>query len=289
MLMFVKARSIQTKLIEKPSLLQETCEDIDNFKNGIQSSSMTEHRPYNLSSSRRFYKRQICFCPSSTNPSELRRFYKSLFHHQSQSHGPYWGARFTSSIVIHHKSCPLAKDVEEEKSWGLRIVYCGRIIARAVTMSINLRWGAGGYSIGPTLSCDRLVPCDNLVFKMLENYKSIVLMEPAVMTKRIDHMIRIIGNLYQNGKASIYDVDEEGNNAIQVSYLADYSVFLSTNINAAKKLGTWPFWMNSSNEPYKILFRLLKYLCDCGVRIDRVNAQGMYVMVLSSRSIIEIN
>lgn len=62
---------------------------------------------------------------------------------------------------------------------------------------------------------------------------------------------------------------------------------MSTNIHAAKKLGTWGFWVDSSDEANTTLFRLLKYLCDCGVRIDRVNAQGMYVMVLSSRSMIE--
>lgn len=211
--MFVKSQLFQTKLIEKPSLLQKACEDIDDFKDVFQSSSMTEHRPYNLPPSRRFYKRQTCFCSFSTNSSELHR----LQLHQSQSHGFNWGARFSSSTVIHHKSCVLFKNVEREKSWKLRMVYCGRIIACAVTMSINLRWGAGGYSISPILSCDRLVSCDNPVFRMLEHNRSIVWNGSAYMTETVDDMIRIIGILYQNGKASIHDVDEEGNNAIQVS------------------------------------------------------------------------
>lgn len=226
---------------------------------------------------------------ASVHLQRILQNFVAFINHTSQSHGPIWGAKFTSSTVIHHKRCALSKDDEREKSWKLRIVYCGNVIAQAVTMSINLRWGAGGYSISPNLSCDRLVSCDSPIFKMLEQNRSIVWWGSARMTKTIDDMIEIIGKLYQCGKASVHDVDEKGNNAIQVSYLAYYSAFWSTNIHAAKKLGTWALWVDSSDESYTILFRLLKYLCDCGVRVDGVNAQGMYVMVLSSRNMIEID
>lgn len=209
--MFVKARSFQTRLIEKPTLLLAACENIDYSKNVPQSSSMAECKVYDPSSSRRFFKRRVCFCPPSAYSLEFRR------SHQSQPHGPIWGAKVNSSAVIHQKSCAFFKYAEKEKSWNLRVVYCGRIVARALRLSIDLTWGAGGYSISPSLSCNRLVSSQSPVFRLVLDSPWIV-HKAAGCSERIDSLMRSIGRLYQDRKASVHDVDENGDTILHVSH-----------------------------------------------------------------------
>lgn len=219
---FMKFRSIQARLIEKPSLLRAACGNIDRLKDLPQSQSMMERRANNSSSFRRFFKRPNCSCSSSAYSSELRR------PHRSQPHGPIWGVRFNSSTVIHHKGCALFKDAETEKAWKLRVLYCGRIIAQAITMSIDLRWGAGGYAISPSLSCDRIVSSDSSIFQITEKYCPIALhWEMPRLAQVIDSLIRSMGQLYQERKASVHDVDEEGNNIVQVGHRVSFLAFFS--------------------------------------------------------------
>ena len=241
----IKFRSIQARLIDKPSLLRAACENIDCLKYLPQSLSMMERRANNPSSFRQVFRRPTCFCSSSAYSSELRR------PHRSHLHGPIWGVRFNSSAVVHHKGCALLKDAETEKSWKLRVVYCGRIIAQAVTISIDLRWGAGGYAISPSLSCDRVVSFDSPLFQFIEKYRFIGFKpETASLAKDIDKLIRRIGQFYQDRKASVHDVDEEGNNILQVGHRALFPAFL-TKIQAARKLQNGNM---SSTSPKKILW-----------------------------------
>lgn len=228
---FVKARSFQARLIEKPSLLRAAHDEITRSGDVPLFSSMTEYRAYNPSLSNRYLKSRICCCSSSTHSSEHGS------SNSSQPRGSIWGARFKSSAVIHRKGCPLSPYAEKEKSWKLRIVYCGRLVAQAVTMSIGLRWGAGGYSITPSLFCNRVVSSDSPIFRLIEdNISKSIYMKGATLTEHVDILIRSIEQLYQDGKASVHDVDEEGNNIVHVSYLACYSAFCFTKIYVGRNI-----------------------------------------------------
>lgn len=279
MLIFIKARLFQARLIEKPSLLLAACEDIDCAKDLSQSPSMTEYRAYNPSSSRRSFRRRVCFCPPSAYSLEYRH------SHQSQPHGPVWGARFNSSAVVHHKGCALFKYGERDKSRNLRVVYCGRFIARAIRMSIDLTWGAGGYSISPNLSCDRVVSCQSSIFQLLKEYKYFqFITTAATLTEKIESLMRSIGGLYRDGKASVHDVDEGGDNILHVSCLT-YCSACSLKF-MLKKLAKMDIFMDQNKVYFAGSLALFKYLSDCGVRMDRVNAQGRYVMGLLLGSMI---
>ena len=277
--MFVKARSFQARLIGKPSLMLTACEDIDYSENVPQSSSMAECRAYDPSSSRRFFRRRVCFCPPSAYSLEFGR------SHQSQPHGPIWGAKFNSSAVIHQKSCALFKYAERGKSWNLRVVYCGRIVARALRLSIDLTWGAGGYSISPSLSCNRVVSSQSAIFRLVEDNGGILDETTAAeCSERIDSLMRSIGRLYQDRKASVHDIDEDGDNILHVSHLSCCSAFSLKFV--PKKIAKWDVYIYRREEISAVSIGLFKYLSDCGVCVNRVNAQGKYVMVLSLMSMI---
>lgn len=152
-------------------------------------------------------------------------------------------------------------------------------------MSIELRYGAGGYSISPSLSCDRVVSSHSPIFQLIENYSDIIMsIEAARLTQKIDSMIRDIEQLYQGGKASVHDVDEKGDNILHVSHVACPPA-ISLRFISAKKITRWDYF-GSSKEFLMEFIRLFKYLSDCGVRTDRVNAQGMYVTIWSFRGMI---
>lgn len=86
-------------------------------------------------------------------------------------------------------------------------------------MSINLSWGAGGCSISPNLSCDRVVSSYSPIFQLMkENELMFYNSSETRLTERIDELMREIGRLYQDGKASVHDVDALGNNMLHVSH-----------------------------------------------------------------------
>jgi hypothetical protein len=104
-------------------------------------------------------------------------------------------------------------------------------------MSIDLRWGAGGYSISPSLSCDRVVSSDSPIFRLIDdNFSNLVRMKGERLTEHVDILLRSIEQLYQDGKASVHDVDEEGNNIVHVSYPACYSTFCFTEIHVGRNI-----------------------------------------------------
>ena len=107
-------------------------------------------------------------------------------------------------------------------------------------MSIDLRWGAGGYSISPSLSCDRVVSSRSPIFQLIQEYSyDVYFSKGSSSTRRMDDLIHDIGQLYQDGKASAYDVDEEGNNIVHVSHLTCYGAVWFIKLHAARKLHKW--------------------------------------------------
>lgn len=104
-------------------------------------------------------------------------------------------------------------------------------------MSIDLSWGAGGCSISPNLSCDRVVSSHSPIFQLIEtNCYFAYSGKRSRVIEQIDGLIRDIRQLYQKGKASAHDVDEEGDNIVHVSHLTCYSAPLFTKVHATRKL-----------------------------------------------------
>lgn len=95
--------------------------------------------------------------------------------------------------------------------------YYGRLIAQAVTASIHLRRGAGGFSISPNLNCSRVVSSKSPLFQLVRNYCS-NLNFPTMngSTANMNALMRQVEQLFQDRQASVRDVNESGSSVLHV-------------------------------------------------------------------------
>lgn len=196
---------MQARLLETPSLLQNVSDEINCIEKAVSSSSSstTESGALVPSPSRHNLKPSRCSCRPST--------YSLRF--------PFRNANLSSSALIHGENCDLFKYPEKENAWHLRFVYCGRLVAQAITASIHLRRGAGGFSISSKLNCSRAVPLEDSIFSTIHFFLSRLSNESG-MRLEPNSLIKLIEGEFQNGKASPHDVDESGNTLLHVSYLS---------------------------------------------------------------------
>ena len=88
--------------------------------------------------------------------------------------------------------------------------------------------GAGGFSINPTLAFNSIVPSDSGPFKIM-NTSFTFDASAADMQATFAFKKRELLHLYQQGKASPRDIDENGNTVMHVSlgnrtsFLFDFS------------------------------------------------------------------
>jgi hypothetical protein len=200
-------RAVQARLLAKPSLLRDVCDEITGQENPIQLSSISEYQPFRESSCRRYFKRPRCTCRPST-------YFVSA---GLQYLGRRWSAMLNTSAMTHAKDCALFYNSESESSFNLKVMYCGRLIGQAVTASVYLRRGAGGFSISPSLSCIRVVSSDSPAFKVLASFLSKWYYSP-LSSPTLESLNRALVELFQDGHASAHDVNEKGQNLLHVSY-----------------------------------------------------------------------
>ena len=151
-----------------------------------------------------------CTCPTSTGSQQ---FSKS---HASNSRATSWDFSIHSANLHHDRHC--LHYAWDETSWSmrLRLAYCSKLLARAVEASLSLTRGAGGIALSPTLQLRCLVPFDSPAFTLVRDPF------PRGMTfddKEIvaNQRLQILRQMFQDGKASPYDVDVNGNTLLHVS------------------------------------------------------------------------
>ena len=102
----------------------------------------------------------------------------------------------------------------------MSLACCSNFLARAVEASFSLTRGAGGTALSPNLQLRCLVAYDSRAFALIrEDFPGDV---PGDMT--LDDMkivasqrVQILRQMFQDGKASPYDVDIDGNTLLHVS------------------------------------------------------------------------
>ena len=201
MLILQKAHTMQARLMQTPDLLRNVSDELGRIGNATSSSLLkTESKGFLPLSPRRDLERRKCACRPSN--------YSLKF--------PVWNAIFNSSALIHGENCDLLKHPEKENLLNLKFVYCGRILAQAITASIHLKRGAGGFSISPKLSCSRVVPYEGSIFALFDSELAPFLPRKDRI-KRVDSFIGKLHREFQRGNASPHDVDEFGNTLQHVS------------------------------------------------------------------------
>ena len=116
----------------------------------------------------------------------------------------------------HRRNCPLFGQDEEAKRAGIWVSYSGPLVRGAIEAAISITRGSGGLSITPTLAFIPTVPSNSAAFEALNIniYRVSTAAEmQAVLLSGRHELLR----LYQEGKASPRDLDEDGNTVLHVS------------------------------------------------------------------------
>ena len=207
-------RTVQARLLEKPSLLRDVCDEISHNSDLIQLASSRKSQSLVIDlPSRQSPKRSVCICRPSTysvgicNPDRLRYSWGR------------WSGRLNASNLSHRKDCEL---FEKETLLNLKLMYYGGVIAGVVNASIHLRRGAGGFSLSPILSCFRVVSDDSPAFKLIRTQISGA---EAPSRPKFDVVYRKLRKLFQDRRASPRDVNPHGQTLLHVSHLTTVSSF----------------------------------------------------------------
>ena len=134
----------------------------------------------------------------------------------SNSMTTYWNISIHSANRSHDRDCPHFACVETSWSMSLSLACCSKFLAKAVEASLSLTRGAGGIALSPNLQLRCLVPTDSQAFALVR--------EPFPQRMTFDDMkigasqrVQILRQMFQDGKASPYDVDIDGNTLLHVS------------------------------------------------------------------------
>ena len=156
-----------------------------------------------------------CTCRTGTGS---QKFSKS---HASISRTTSWGFSIHLANANHDRGCPHSAGVEKSWSMALRLAYCSKFLARAVQASVSLTRGAGGIALSPNLQLRCLVPYDSPAIALIT--------EPFPDNETFDNIkivasqrVQRLRQMFQDGKASPYDVDIHGNTLLHVSDLGRY-------------------------------------------------------------------
>ncbi len=129
---------------------------------------------------------------------------------------PRWNTATLASTLVHRRDCPFFNDAEESKQFGLRISFSGPLLRGVIQAAISMTRGAGGFSISPILAFTPTVSSGTGAFKIIESIgfpdRASAVDIQAFFTFKIQQLLR----LYQEGKASPRDIDEDGNTVLHV-------------------------------------------------------------------------
>lgn len=210
-------------LIQRPSLLRSACDEAvraePNLRYVIQGSDQVLCSS-NFSRFRRQLRTPRCSCRPSTafkafSAPRLRGSTRSL------------SAWFSLSYFKHCQDCPLFATSERKHSIGINLSYCGLILAKAARASISITRGAGGFSISPKLTFSPVVPSNSAVFSVFDfgHWDSV-----TDTQQKLKAFLKTLGRLFQDGKASPFDVDEDGNSILHVNMSILLVVLISLNV-----------------------------------------------------------
>lgn len=204
-------RAVQTRLLEKPSLLRDVCDEINRASDAGPLSAMQNMQPVPSDlSSRQVFKRGKCTCRLSTYAVEW-----DYDGWRDDRHTGSWGARWNTSSVRHGQDGGLFHyhERERENSWQLRLMCYRGLIGRVVQVSMQLRRGAGGFSISPSLDCTRLVPAHFPTFQLPWFFADVDPQDDSLFST----FIGVLQSRFQNCQASPRDVNPSGQTLLHVS------------------------------------------------------------------------
>lgn len=121
-----------------------------------------------------------------------------------------------SSVFTHQRRCPMYVFSESSRSAGFRFVYRGSRFGMAMEMTVSFITRAGVYSISPSMSVSAVVPSNSPAFAAVDKLRTLF-PRPDMLESR-ELLLFKIQSIFQSRAASPYDVDENGNTLLHVSF-----------------------------------------------------------------------
>lgn len=199
-------KNIQLSLVQKPGLLKETCDEFKNRELDNIAASMTTTSPSRIRMTR---TKPFCTCRFRTGSY----IYSSSQH--SKSRETSWTVSLHSSNRDHHHDCPLSACSESSWRLNFRLAYCSRLLARAVQASISFTKGAGGRSLSPIMNIRCLVANDSPGVALISEPFPRQMSASDIDTV-VSQRVQSLRQLFQDGKASPYDVCINGDTLLHV-------------------------------------------------------------------------
>ena len=202
-------KSIQLSLVQKPSLLRDTCDEFKNREIHDIATSITNKTVTCPSRVRPTRTGTVCSCKFRTDSQKYSR------SQYGNSRATSWTFSLNSANIDHRHDCPHSSWAESSWRLNFRLAYCSRLLARAVQTSISFTKGSGGMSLSPTMKLRCLVAHDSPGFALIREplpWEMSVNDIETVVSQRVQNLRQ----MFQDRKASPYDVDLAGNTLIHV-------------------------------------------------------------------------
>ena len=117
----------------------------------------------------------------------------------------------TLSMAQHRKTCPLSS-FQSGFQISVRYMFPQWLLFKAVDISFSALYGAGGFSLAPYLGIIRVATNNNVAKKVLNRFTFVH------DAGRLDQLILELRQVFLDGRASPFDIDEQGQSLIHVSY-----------------------------------------------------------------------
>ncbi|KAI5924024.1 hypothetical protein F4810DRAFT_158952 [Camillea tinctor] len=133
----------------------------------------------------------------------------------------FWLFNDTTINMRHEPNCLLSNPRIHERQRNVGFVYTGlqRFLSTAVSISLRLNYGAGGYSISPTFRSFTMVDDTKSPAFVLATYLSRVVIRLGIEEKDVklllDYGLSKLRRLYQNGIATPTDINQNGWTVVQ--------------------------------------------------------------------------
>ena len=164
-----------------------------------------------LSHSTKRTKQQLCTC-NNQNPQEPANEPSRL----ELTLGTQWKISLEIVSMAHKPSCSFYSRLSQVSSARISIKSCGRLLSGAISAFVEVRRGAGGYSISPQLQCARVVPLDHPAWQLFDFDVDLFPLTANDFHSSIERRFRDLHQLMLSGQASPYDVDIEGQTLLHV-------------------------------------------------------------------------
>lgn len=203
-------KSIQLSLVQKPSLFKKTYDEFKSRELEDMETSAAYGTVTSPSRIRKMRTAKVCPCRLQTSSQQYSSSRYGNFRKTS------WTVSLHSANTNHHRGCPHSSLVESSWSLKFRLAYCSRLLARAVQASISLTKGAGGTSLSPNMTFRCLVADDSPAFALMRHPWSWNISVNDIETL-VNQQVRSLRQMFQDHKASPYDIDLCGNTLLHVS------------------------------------------------------------------------